>query len=81
MKTKLLKRLRKDAKKRYRIKQIGRDYCIWDGDIGCFNYRYRPSLSYKSMTDAKNVCNNIRRDFILCEVNRLRKKKGKFINF
>lgn len=81
MKTKLLKRLRKEAKKHCRIKLIGREYYIWDSNIGCFDYRYRPSLSYKCLKDAESVCNEIRRNYILGGVKCLREEQDAFIDF
>lgn len=81
MKTKLLKRLRKEAKKCCRIKQIGKNYYMWNGNMGCFDYRYKPSLSYKNIKDAESVCNTIRRNYILGEVKRLREEQDAFIDF
>lgn len=81
MKIKLLKRLRKEAKMRYRIKRIDGEYCLIITDMGIFGYIYRPNVSYKYLKDAKNVCNCIRRKYILDEVRRIRNKQGKFINF
>ncbi len=82
MKTKLLKRLRKEAKEQYRIKKTGREYEIYiRKNIGGFDYFYRTSILYNRLSDARAVCNSIRRKYILDEVERLRAEHGKFINF
>lgn len=82
MKTKLLKRLRKESKMRYRIKRIDGEYYLYiRTDIGIFDYFYLPNVSYKRIEDAKNVCNLMRRKYILDEVYKLRNERDTFINF
>lgn len=82
MKTKLLKRLRKEAKEQYRIKKTGREYEIYiRKNIGGFDYFYRTSILYNRLSDARTVCNSIRRKYILDEVKRLREDHRKFIDF
>lgn len=82
MKTKLLKHLRRKAKEQYRIKKTSGKYgiCIRK-DIGPFDYFYRTSISYKCLSDAKTVCNDLRRKYILDEVKRLREEQDAFIDF
>lgn len=87
MKTKLLKRLKREAKMRYRIKRINGEYWLYVRtyisifNYCCYDYFYRPSASYKRLKDAQNVCNYNRRKYILDEVERLRNEQEKFINF
>ena len=83
MKTKLLKHLRRKAKILYKIKRIGRDYCVYARKNICvFIYlHYWTSLPFEYLKDAKNKCNLYRQAYILREVQRLKRKRGKFINF
>lgn len=82
MKTKLLKHLRRKAKEQYRIKKTSGEYGIYiRKDIGVFDYFYLFSILYNRLSDAKTVCNGLRRKYILDEVERLRAEHGKFINF
>lgn len=82
MKTKLLKHLRRKAKEQYRIKKTSGEYGIYiRKDIGVFDYFYRFSISYNRLSDAKTVCNGLRRKYILDEVERLREEQDEFIDF
>ena len=51
------------------IKKTGGEYylCIRK-DIGLFDYFYCAIISYKCLSDAKTVCNGLRRKHILDEV-------------
>ena len=80
MKTKLLKRLRKDAKMQYKIKRIDGKYYIYEKssiDIDGFSYLYlsNSSIPHKCLKDSKNRCNMLRRNYILCKIKCLREKK------
>ena len=66
MKTKLLKRLRKEAKKKFIIKQNYDGYHVCERvDEGCFYYFCFIALSCKNMEAARNACNAARRKYIL----------------
>lgn len=84
MKTRLLKRLRKEAKMLYKIKRIDGKYCIYEKistDASVFSYIYLYSMSYKCLKDAQNMCTILRRKYILRKVNCLREEQDIFIDF
>ena len=76
MKTKLLKRLRKEAKNKFIIKRNHDGYHVCERvDAGYFYYFYFTNLSCKNMEDVKNACNAVRRKYILNKVRLLRRNK------
>lgn len=86
MKTRLLKRLRREAKMLYKIKRIGGEYYVYARKNKCiFIYLYYwHSSPYKCLKDAQYKCNLYRQAYILREVSRLKRlivMHGKFINF
>lgn len=84
MKTRLLKRLRKEAKMLYKIKRIDGKYCIYEKisiDASVFSYIYLYSMSYKCLKDAQNMCTILRRKYILRKVKCLREEQDIFIDF
>ena len=82
MKTKLLKRLRKEAKNRYMIKRMCDEYRIYTRiDMGFLYYFSISSSPYKGIEDAKKACNSFRREYILRKVRYLRNEQEEFIDF
>lgn len=82
MKTKLLKRLRSKAKRKYVIKH---DY---DGYSVCvlilswlFPDPYIKSVFCKNIEAAKNACNEARRKYILDEIRSMRNKHYEILDF
>ena len=75
MKTILLKRLRKEAKRKYFIKQDNDGYhvCLRI-DLGSFFDPYITAVSYNDIEHAQNVCKGARRKYILNEVRSMRNK-------
>lgn len=82
MKTKLLKRLRKEAKRKYFIKQDydGYHVCVHI-DLYLFFEPYITSVSSKKIEHAQNVCKNARREYILDEVRSMRNKHYTILDF
>lgn len=77
MKAKLLKRLRKEAKRKYIIKQNRDGYHVCEQVyISCFYHPYIIKFSFKSMGFAQYSCNAERRAYIINEV-RLRRNNHK----
>ena len=69
MKTKLLKRLRNKAKRRYIIKQDYYGYHVCERiDFLFFDDMYITAVSCKNIEHARNACNEERRKCILNEV-------------
>ena len=82
MKTKLLKRLRKQAKKKYVIKQDYDGYHVCTHiDFGLFIYSYITAVSCKDIEAARNVCNEARRKYILKEVRSRRNKHYEILDY
>ena len=82
MKTKLLKRLRKEAKRRYVIKQDHYGYHVCERiDLGLFFDPYIKEVSCKDIEDARNACNEERREYILDEVRYMRNKHYNILDF
>ena len=66
MKTTLLKRLRKQAKRKYIIKQDHDGYHVCTHiDFGLFFDPYITAVSCKDIEDARYACNEERRKYIL----------------
>ena len=75
MKTTLLKRLRKQAKRKYIIKQDNDGYHVCTHiDFGFFSDPYITAVSCKDIEAARNACNEERRKYILDEVRSMRNK-------
>ena len=84
MKTTLLKRLRKEAKRKYFIKKNHYGYyvCIRiDLDLDLFFDTYTISVSCKDIEAACNACKNARRKYILDEVRSMRNKHYEILDF
>lgn len=82
MKTRLLKRLRKEAKRKYVIKHDYYGYHVCDLiDLYLFLKPYITCVSYKDIESAKNVCNAERRKYILDEVRSMRNKHYEILDF
>lgn len=82
MKTKLLKRLRKQAKRKYVIKHNYEGYhvCVLI-DLWLFPDPYILSVSCKDIEAARNVCNKARRKYILDEIRSMRNKHYEILDF
>ena len=75
MKTKLLKHLRKQAKRKYVIKQDHDGYHVCTHiDFGFFADPYITAVSCKKIEHAYNACIEARRKYILNEVRSMRNK-------
>lgn len=82
MKTKLLKRLRKEAKEKFIIKRNYDGYHVCERvSAGHFYYFYIIVLSCDTIEAARNVCNGARRKYILDEVRFQRNKHEEIIDF
>lgn len=82
MKTKLLKRLRKEAKRKYIIKHDYYGYHVCTRiDLGLFLDPYISAVYYKNIESARNFCNAVRRDYILDEVRSMRNKHYTILDF
>lgn len=82
MKTRLLERLRKQAKKKYIIKQdhYGYHVCVHI-DFGFFSDPYITAVSCQDIEYARNACNEARRKYILSEVRSMRNKHYDILDF
>lgn len=82
MKTTLLKRLRKQAKRKYIIKQDHDGYHVCTHiDFGFFTDPYITAVSCKDIEAAKNACKTARRKYILNEVRSMRNKHYDILDF
>ena len=73
MKTRLLRRLRKQAKRKYVIKQDYDGYHVCTHiDFWFFTDPYMTAVSCKDIEAARNACNTARRKYILNELRNLR---------
>ena len=82
MKTILLKRLRKQAKRKYFIKQDHDGYHVCTRiDLGLFFNPYITSVSCKNIEHARYACNVERRKYILDEVRSMRNKHYTILDF
>ena len=82
MKTTLLKRLRKEAKRKYFIKKNHDGYHVCERlDFGFFSDPYITAVSCKKIEHAKNVCKAARREYILDEVRSRRNKHYTILDF
>lgn len=82
MNTKLLKRLRKEAKRKYFIKQDHDGYHVCTRiDLGLFFNPYITAVSCKEIEAACNACKNARREYILNEVRSMRNKHYEILDF
>lgn len=82
MKAKLLKRLRKQAKRKYVIKQDHDGYHVCTHiDFGFFSDPYITAVSCKDIEAARNTCNTARRKYILKEVRVMRNKHYDILDF
>ena len=82
MKTTLLKRLRKEAKRKYIIKQdhYGYHVCVHI-DLGLLLDPYITAVSCQDIEAARNACNEERRKYILDEVRSIRNKHYEILDF
>ena len=82
MKTTLLKRLRKQAKRKYIIKQdhYGYHVCVHI-DFGFFSDPYITAVSCKDIEAAQNACKTARRKYILSEVRSMRNKHYEILDY
>ena len=82
MKTTLLKRLRKQAKRKYFIKHDHDGYHVCEHiDLCLFFDPYITSVSCKDIEAARNACNTARRKYILSEVSSMRNKHYEILDF
>lgn len=82
MKTRLLKRLRKRAKRKYVIKQDHDGYHVCTRiDFGFFADPYITAVSCKDIEHARNACIEARRKYILNEVRSRRNKHYDILDF
>lgn len=82
MKAKLLKRLRKQAKRKYVIKQDHDGYHVCTHiDFGFFSDPYITAVSCRDIEAARNACNTARRKYILKEVRVMRNKHYDILDF
>ena len=82
MKTTLLKRLRKQAKRKYFIKQDYDGYHVCERiDLGSFFDPYIIAVSCKNIEHARYVCKGARRKYILNEVMSMRNKHYTILDF
>ena len=82
MKTRLLERLRKQAKRKYVIKH---DYYGYHActriDFWFFTDPYITAVSCRDIEAARNACNQARRKYILGEVRSMRNKHYDILDF
>ena len=82
MKTRLLKSLRKEAKRKYIIKHDNDGYHVCERiDFWFFDDLYITEVSCKEIEAACNACNEARRDYILNEVRSIRNKHYNILDF
>lgn len=82
MKTKLLKYLRKQAKRKYVIKQDHYGYHVCTHiDFCFFADPYITAVSCNDIEAARNACNTARRKYILNEVRSRRNKHYEILDF
>ena len=82
MKTILLKRLRKQAKRKYIIKQDNDGYHVCKRiDLGLFLDPYITAVSCQDIEAARNACNTARSKYILNEVRSRRNKHYEILDF
>ena len=82
MNTKLLKRLRKEAKRKYFIKHDHDGYHVCTRiDLGLFFDPYITAVSCKNIEHARYACNEERRKYILNEVMSMRNKHYTILDF
>ena len=82
MKTRLLKRLRKQAKRKYVIKHDYYGYHVCTHiDFGFFSDPYITAVSCNDIEAARNACNAARRKYILNEVRSMRNKHYDILDF
>lgn len=82
MKTRLLKRLRNKAKRKYVIKQDHYGYHVCTHiDFWFFSDPYITAVSCKDIEAARNACNTARRKYILNEVRVMRNKHYDILDF
>ena len=82
MKAKLLKRLRKEAKRKYFIKHDHYGYHVCTHiDLYLFFDPYITDVSCKDIEAARNACNEARREYILNEVRSIRNKHYNILDF
>ena len=82
MNTILLKRLRKEAKRKYIIKQDHDGYHVCERiDFWFFDDMYITAVSCKDIEAARNACNEERRKYILDEVMSIRNKHYEVLNY
>ena len=82
MKTTLLKRLRKEAKRKYIIKQDHYGYHVCTHiDFGFFADPYITAVSCNDIEAARNACNAARRKYILNEVRSMRNKHYAILDY
>ena len=82
MKTKLLKRLRKQAKRKYVIKHDYYGYHVCTRiDFWFFSDPYITAVSCKDIEAARNACNVARRKCILNDVRYMRNKHYEVLYF
>ena len=82
MKTKLLERLRKQAKRKYVIKHDYYGYYVCTRiDFWLFTDPYITAVSCKDIEAARNACNTARRKYILNEVRSRRNKQYEILDF
>lgn len=82
MRIRLLKHLRKQAKRKYVIKQDHDGYHVCTHiDFGLFSDPYITAISCKDIEAARNACNTARRKYILNEVRSRRNKHYDILDF
>ena len=82
MKTQLLKHLRKQAKRKYIIKQDHYGYHVCTHiDFGFFDDPYITAVSCRDIEAARNACNTARRKYILNEVRSIRNKHYDILDY
>lgn len=82
MKTRLLKRLRKQSKRKYIIKQDHYGYHVCTHiDFWFFADPYITAVSCKDIEAARNACNTARRKYILSEVMSMRNKHYEILDY
>ena len=82
MKTRLLKSLRKEAKRKYIIKHDHDGYHVCERiDFLLFYDPYITEVSCKNIEHARYACNEERRKYILNEVRSMRNKHYEVLDF
>lgn len=82
MKTKLLKKLRKEAYNKFKIVELGNKFHCFEYGMYFkeewmplyFVYPYEKSI-FNTLKDAANFLDNIKRDWILHQVEKIRRKR------